>query len=174
MTCPLCDNRSRVLESRSADDGAAVRRRRQCTGCDHRFTTFERCIPALAIVRKRDGSRQPFDPGKLRDGLIRAAHKLPAAEGAVELIIDQVVAEAGANGELTSKRIGEICLLGLRDADEVAYLRFATVHKQIADADSIRAELRALDLDLALAAKPENFKDQSIRDDQHHDKVWST
>lgn len=126
------------------------------------------------MVLKRDGSRQPFDSAKLRDGLERAAHKLPAAERAVGQIAERVAAEAGEGGRISSSRIGEICMAGLREADEVAYLRFATVHKQIADADSIRAELMALDLDPELAAKPENFENDTVRNDQHPDKVWST
>lgn len=144
MICPLCDKRSKVIESRPADAGTAVRRRRECSCCGHRFTTFERCAPSLAIVRKRDGRREEFDGGKLRAGLERAAHKLPAAEAAVAGIVAAVELEAAGGGELSTRRIGELCLTGLREADEVAYLRFATVHKQLADADAIRSELLSL------------------------------
>ena len=126
-----------------------MRRRRECGSCGHRFTTFERMAPALAIVRKRDGRRQEFDAAKLRAGLERAAHKLPDAESAIGTIAEIVELEAAAasNGEISTRRIGELCLEGLRDADRVAYLRFATVHKQLADMEAIRAELSALDLD---------------------------
>jgi transcriptional repressor NrdR len=149
LICPLCDNRSRVVESRPAEDGAAVRRRRECGGCGHRFTTFERIAPSIAIVRKRDGRRQEFEATKVRAGLERAAHKQPAAEAAVEAIAATVELEAATGGELSTRRIGELCLAGLREADTVAYLRFATVHKQLDDTEAIRAELHALDLEAA-------------------------
>lgn len=179
MICPLCDKRSRVVESRPADDGAAVRRRRECGGCGHRFTTFERCAPSLAIVRKRDGRREEFDAAKLRAGLERAAHKLPAAEQAVAGITAAVELEAAAVEELSTRRIGELCLEGLRDADEVAYLRFALVHKQLADTEAIRVELSGLGIDSperALlddgvpawpmeAANHDNFNDSSAQTD---------
>jgi transcriptional repressor NrdR len=145
VNCPLCDKRSKVLESRPAEAGASVRRRRECSDCRHRFTTFERLTPAVAIVRKRDGRREEFDSAKVRAGLTRAAHKLPAAEAAVAGIVAGVELEAAAGGELPTRRIGELCLAGLREADTIAYLRFATVHKQLADTEAIRAELRTLE-----------------------------
>lgn len=152
MHCPLCYKRSRVLESRPAEGGAAVRRRRECASCGHRFTSFERLAPSPAIVCKRDGRREELDAAKLRAGLERAAHKLPEAERAVERIVAAVELEAAGSDELSTRRIGEICLAGLREADQVAYLRFATVHKQLADTEAIRIELSALDLADAEAA----------------------
>lgn len=136
-----------MVESRQTADGGAVRRRRECVSCAHRFTTFERREPSMAIVRKRDGRRQEFDGAKVRAGLERAAHKRPAAEAAVGRIAEIIELEAATGGELSSHRIGELCLEGLRESDRVAYLRFATVHKQLADTEAIRAELSALDLD---------------------------
>lgn len=133
------------MESRPAENGGAVRRRRECEWCGHRFTTFERLAPTAAVVRKRDGSRQEFEPAKVRAGLERAAHKRPAAESALEGIATTVGLEAQSGRELTTRRIGELCLAGLRDVDTVAYLRFATVHKQLADTEAIRAELLALE-----------------------------
>lgn len=162
------------MESRPADAGAAVRRRRECGSCGHRFTTFERLAPTLAIVHKRDGRREEFDAAKLRAGLERAAHKRPAAEEAVEGIAEIVELEAATGGELTTRRIGEICLAGLRQADRVAYLRFATVHKQLADMEAVRAEVSALDLDLddeawpAEAANHDNFETSKPRDETGH------
>ena len=131
-----------------------MRRRRECSSCGHRFTSFERVAATLAIVRKRDGRRQEFESAKVRAGLERAAHKLPAAEAAIEVIAASIELEAAAESELSSKRIGELCLSGLREADTIAYLRFATVHKQLADTEAIRAELRALDLAEAMEAEP--------------------
>ncbi len=123
----------------------------------------------LAIVRKRDGRREEFDAIKLRAGLERAAHKLPAAEDAVEGIAKIVELEAATGGELSTRRIGEICLGGLREADRVAYLRFATVHKQLADTEAIRAELSALDLDTetweAEPANHGNFEPRTPQDE---------
>jgi transcriptional repressor NrdR len=136
------------VESRPAEDGATVRRRRECESCAHRFTTFERRAPSLAIVAKRDGRREEFDADKLRAGLERAAHKLPAAEAAVPVIAELVQLEAATGGVLPSKRIGELCLEGLMSADRVAYLRFASVHKQL-DTEAIRDELTALGPDVA-------------------------
>ena len=153
------------MESRQAADGAAVRRRRECVSCAHRFTTFERLEPSLAIVRKRDGRRQEFDGDKVRAGLERAAHKLPAAEAAVGRSAGIVELEAATGGELSSRRIGELCLDGLRDADRVAYLRFATVHKQLADTEAIRAELSALDLHAwETDANHDNFDQRNDKD----------
>ena len=126
------------------DGGAGVRRRRECEACGHRFTTFERYVRELAIVRKRQGGRQPFDAAKLRAGLHRAAHKRPDAEAVIETIAAAVEEEARAADELSTRRIGELCLNGLREADRIAYLRFASVHKQLADLDAITAELTDL------------------------------
>ena len=126
MDCPRCHQRSRVLESRRADDGAALRRRRECVACSHRFTTFERRQSDPLFVRKRDGARQPFDRTKLRAALIRAAHKRPVAAADVEELVDRVEAEAeAAGGELSAERVAATCLEGLRALDGGAYLQFA-------------------------------------------------
>jgi transcriptional repressor NrdR len=126
MDCPDCGSGgTRVRESRAADHGAAVRRRRACSACGHRFTTYERREEAL-FVRKRDGARQQFDRAKLREGLARAAHKRPVEPAQIDRIVDAVAAEAErAEGELAAERIGEICLAGLRDLDRGAYLQYA-------------------------------------------------
>jgi transcriptional repressor NrdR len=125
MHCPLCESPSRVLESRSAESGAAIRRRRQCSACGHRFTTYERYEQSL-FVRKRSGRRQPFDGAKLRAGLLRAAHKRPVSESQIEAIAERVeAAVVAAGGELPTSAIGELCLYGLREVDRGAYLQFA-------------------------------------------------
>jgi transcriptional repressor NrdR len=114
-----------VLESRSSEAGAAVRRRRHCSQCGHRFTTYERYEQSL-FVRKRNGRRQPFDREKLRGALARAAHKRPVPEDRIDAITDKVEAALiGAGGEMPSRSIGELCLDGLRDVDRGAYLQFA-------------------------------------------------
>jgi transcriptional repressor NrdR len=134
-----------VLESRRADGGKATRRRRECQRCGTRFTTFERREPAPRFVRKRGGEREPFDRTKLRAALLRAAHKRPVSPAAVEEVVDEIEADVDAEGgELEAERIGELCLAGLRRLDLGAYLQFATVYRQLADINAIRAELRRL------------------------------
>jgi transcriptional repressor NrdR len=115
-----------VLESRRAEDGAALRRRRECVACSHRFTTFERRDLEPLFVRKRGGPRQRFDRTKLRAALIRAAHKRPVSANDVEALVDRVeVAIESAGGELDAERIAALCLDGLRELDGGAYLQFA-------------------------------------------------
>jgi transcriptional repressor NrdR len=115
-----------VLESRRAEDGAAVRRRRECRQCGRRFTTFERREPEPAWVLKRDGSRQPFDRVKLRSALVRASHKRNIDPRELELIVNRIEERAHASGdELSAERIGELCLEGLERLDRGAYLQFA-------------------------------------------------
>jgi transcriptional repressor NrdR len=124
VTCPSCEAATRVLESRPAPDGA-VRRRRECTACGRRFTTFERREPELYVI-KRSGDRQRFDRAKLRAALLRAAHKRPVSEGDIEATVARVQREAErAGGELDAERIGQLCVEDLRRLDPGAYLQFA-------------------------------------------------
>ena len=124
MLCPSCHASTRVLESRRAPDGAAVRRRRECPACGHRFTTFERREPEPIYVIKRDGERQRFDRTKLRAALLGAAHKRPVIATDVEAIVDRVELAAGTDHELSAERIGELCLEGLRELDSGAHMQF--------------------------------------------------
>lgn len=125
MVCPACDSPTRVSETRSAPAGA-VRRRRHCSACGHRFTTFERLERGPLSVRKRDGTSQRFDRVKLRAALLGAAHKRPVAAPDVERIVDRIEAEAEAGGgEVPAERIVELCLIGLRELDPGAYLQYA-------------------------------------------------
>lgn len=121
-----------------------MRRRRHCEKCGNRFTTHERRDPERLRVRKRDGSVQAFDPGKLRDGLARAAHKRPVPDSEIDAIVSGIEAEAeAAGGELEAPRIGELCLEGLRRVDRISYLQFASVYKQL-EVDQVGAELAEL------------------------------
>lgn len=148
MICPSCSAETKVLESRRAENGAAVRRRRECMRCGHRFTSFERREPGPLFVRKRSGGRERFDPTKLRASLLRAAHKRPVAAADVEEIVARIAREAEkSGGELPSERIGEMCLEGLRDLDLGAYLQFAAVYRELADLESVRDELERLRAD---------------------------
>ncbi len=125
MDCPSCHSLTRVLESRRSPDGAAVRRRRRCSGCGQRFTTFERREPQAQYVIKRDGEHQRFDRAKLRAALLGAAHKRPVDASDIEAIVDRVELAATETGELSSERVGELCLAELRELDWGAYLQFA-------------------------------------------------
>ncbi|HEX2016624.1 MAG TPA: transcriptional regulator NrdR [Solirubrobacteraceae bacterium] len=145
MLCPFCgSDQTQVLETRDAAD--ALRRRRLCGGCERRFTTYER-VEALALcVRKRDGEREAFDRDKLMRGLLRAAAKRPVGVDALEHVVDRVADELRvAGGELGSERIGERVLLELRGLDPVAYVRFASVYRNFADAAEFSAELERLE-----------------------------
>jgi transcriptional repressor NrdR len=125
MECPRCDRPAGVLESRRADEGAAIRRRRECSACGHRFTTYERRRPEPIFVRKRGGDRQPFDRAKLRAALLRSTHKRQVSPTDVEALVDRVEAAIGTGGgELAAARIGELCLEGLAELDRGAYLQF--------------------------------------------------
>jgi transcriptional repressor NrdR len=114
-----------VLESRGSEAGAAIRRRRECSQCGHRFTTYERYEQSL-YVRKRSGRRQPFERDKLRGALVRAAHKRPVSEAEIDVIADSVhAALVEAGGELASAEVGRLCLEGLHRVDRGAFLQFA-------------------------------------------------
>ena len=145
VLCPKCGHKGcRVLESRGSEDGAAVRRRRQCSSCDHRFTTYERYELQALFVRKRDGSRQPFDRAKLRGGLERASHKRPVPIEAIGDLVSRIESAAvRSGGEISAARIGEMCLTCLRQIDQVAYLQFAAVYRQL-DVEDVQAELDRL------------------------------
>src|SRR4051812_29560911 len=111
MDCPACTRPTRVLESRHAEDGAAIRRRRTCPSCGHRFTTYERRDRDPLYVAKRDGARQRFDRTKLRAALLRSTHKRQVGADDVEALVDRVeLAIETAGGELSAQRIGELCL----------------------------------------------------------------
>ena len=125
MECPRCQQPTKVLESRRAEDGSATRRRRACAGCGHRFTTYERRDRDPVFVIKRDGSRQRFDRAKLRAALLRSTHKRQVGADDVEALVDRVeLALETGGGELPAERIGELCLDGLRELDDGAYLQF--------------------------------------------------
>lgn len=152
--CPHCDSASHVVETRRAADGA-VRRRRECASCGRRFTTYERYEPAGLFVRKRGGERQPFDRAKLRDALLRAAHKRPVPADQIERLVDRIERELrSAGGELSSRRIGELCLTGLRELDAGAYLQFAGVFDPaISGSPGQSGSVRAASKDVELPAK---------------------
>lgn len=133
MQCPTCQhNESRVLESRSAQEGKSVRRRRECLRCKHRFTTYERIEFVPIAVIKREGKRESFDPSKVLRGIVRACEKTNIPNTRLEALVNEIEAqlEQRAEREVTSQEIGELVLKYLRYENEVAYVRFASVYKQ--------------------------------------------
>jgi transcriptional repressor NrdR len=147
MRCPFCSGTdSEVVDSRLSESRDAIRRRRRCRVCDRRFTTYERYDEGPLYLRKRDGSRQPFDRRKLLAGLERAAIKRPVEQAQLEALVDQIVAELRAEGGIPdAERVGELALRGLRSLDRVAYVRFASVYKKFEDVDEFEAELKRLE-----------------------------
>ena len=126
MNCPRCEFPTSILETRKSEGGAALRRRRECSSCGHRFTTYERAVPEVLEVVKRDGHVQPFDRDKLLGALIRASHKRDVDPRRLDQIADRIEREArDAGGRLSAERIGELCLDGLEKIDRGAYLQFA-------------------------------------------------
>ena len=147
MRCPQCDSRdSRVVDSRDLDEAATVRRRRECTACGTRFTTYERIEAARLIVVKRDGSRQEFDRDKLAAGLRKALTRRPIPEGRADQAADEIEAtlrSAGAS-EIESGRIGELAMEALRGIDQIAYIRFASVYQSFEDLAALKREVDSL------------------------------
>ena len=146
MRCPFCAaDDTRVIDSRPAETGKEVRRRRVCASCDQRFTTYERAELPL-LVRKRDGAIEPLQVEKVESGIERALGGRMVSEGVIAEILEQVESAArAAASEITSEEVGRIVLAGLKEADEVAYLRFASVHKDFQGAQDFEKEMAALD-----------------------------
>ena len=154
MRCPWClADDDRVVDSRVAEDGAAIRRRRECAGCGHRYTTFERIDEVPLMVVKRSGARQAFDRGKLIDGLRAATKNRPVTEEQLDVLAGEVEDELREDGsEPTSEQVGLAVLERLRLVDEVAYVRFASVYKGFEGVDDFRREVGLLTK--ATAPKP--------------------
>jgi transcriptional repressor NrdR len=147
MRCPSCHaNDSKVIDSREADEGAAIRRRRSCLQCQQRFTTYERLEEAPLVVVKSDGARQPFDRAKVTAGIAAASKGRPVAAEAIEQIAEEVEDEARLHGgDVPSRVVGLAVLERLRNLDEVVYLRFASVYKNFDAAADFQRELVLLD-----------------------------
>ena len=150
MRCPCCgDNETKVIDSRLVAEGSQVRRRRECQReeCRERFTTFE--APELVMPRliKNNGSRQPFDEDKLRSGLLRALEKRPVSIETIEATVDRIKHELRATGEreLPTQVVGELVMDALRELDDVAYVRFASVYRSFQDVNEFREEIERLD-----------------------------
>ncbi len=147
MRCPFCSaDDSRVVDSREISRGTKVRRRRECPECDRRFTTYERIESPGLMVVKKDGRRQDYNPGKLRQKLRVALTKRPVGEEEIDALIGRVEVELLALGtdEVPSSAIGESVLRHLKELDQVAYIRFASVYRQFGDLDALRREVEGL------------------------------
>lgn len=147
MRCPLCGHEeSKVLDSRPMLDGRSIRRRRECLGCNRRFTTYERADPSPLMVVKRDGRREPFDRSKVLGGVIRACGKRPVSVEAMDALVEEVEREIRqvGNPEVASGTIGDLVMERLRRMDDVAYVRFASEYRRFRDVDSITEEIETL------------------------------
>ena len=144
MKCPYCSyDESKVIHSRPTDEGERIRRRRECLGCGKRFTTYEIIETVPVVVIKRDKSREPFDRNKLLNGLLRACEKRPVSMDTLEKVVDDIetTLQNSLDREVPSSLIGTLALEKLRDIDEVAYVRFASVYRQFQDIHSFMEEL---------------------------------
>ena len=147
MKCPFCGYAdSKVIDSRPAEEGSTIRRRRECLACQKRFTTYEIIERLPLVVIKRDGSRQSFDKVKLINGMVRACEKRPVTLSQLEAIADEIEQElqSGLEREVSTVDIGEMVMQRLKNVDEVAYVRFASVYRSFKDINTFMEELSKL------------------------------
>jgi len=146
MKCIYCGcEESRVIDSRSTEDGTSIRRRRECENCGRRFTTYEKVDTIPLMVVKKDRRREPFDSEKLRQGILRACEKRPISMEAINELTRSIEMKAYASDqEITSTQLGEMVMEELKVLDEVAYIRFASVYRQFKDIQTFRDELNSL------------------------------
>jgi len=147
MKCPFCEYPdTRVIDSRPTDEGQVIRRRRACDNCKKRFTTYEKIEEIMFMVVKKDGSREMFDRSKVRNGIVNACKKRPVTTEQIDKIVDDI--ERGLNNmmekEISSTVIGEVILDNLKELDEVAYVRFASVYRQFDDVSTFMQEIEKL------------------------------
>jgi transcriptional repressor NrdR len=151
MHCPFCQHDdTRVIDSRVSEDGATIRRRRECPSCGERFNTFETAEIKLPAVIKSDGRRETFDEHKLRSGFERALQKRPVSSEQVDAAVRAVVEDLRRSGEreVPSMRVGELVMRELKKLDQVAYIRFASVYRSFQDVQEFREEIERLQRDL--------------------------
>ncbi|MGN0527086.1 MAG: transcriptional regulator NrdR [Acutalibacteraceae bacterium] len=147
MKCPFCSyEESKVIDSRPTDEGERIRRRRECINCGKRFTTYEIIESVPIVVVKKDKSREVFDRDKLFNGIMRACEKRPVSVETIEKAIDDIELEIqnSLDREVTTVKIGELVMDKLKDIDEVAYVRFASVYRQFKDINTFMNELKKL------------------------------
>lgn len=147
MKCPYCGYKeSKVVDSRPAEEGSSIRRRRECLSCGKRFTTYETVESMPMVVVKRDGSRQTFDRRKLVNGMLRACEKRPVSVAQLEKIGEEIEQELqnSLEREISTEHVGELVMDKLKSVDEVAYVRFASVYRQFKDINTFMRELNKL------------------------------
>jgi transcriptional repressor NrdR len=147
MRCPFCSAvEDKVVDTRPSDNDQVIRRRRECVGCGRRFTTYERIDEILPLVIKKDDRREPFDRAKILSGLKKACSKRPVPLEVLESAVDRIERELVESGEkeIPSSKIGDAGMAALRDIDQVAYVRFASVYRSFRDVNELMAELKSL------------------------------
>lgn len=147
MKCPYCGyQESKVVDSRHSDDGASIRRRRECLSCQKRFTTYETVESLPMMVIKKDNSRQSFDRSKILSGMVKACEKRPVTMADLERAVDEIeqIIQNSLDREVSTVHIGELVMERLKPLDEVAYVRFASVYRQFKDINSFMQELNKI------------------------------
>lgn len=147
MKCPYCGaDATKVVDSRPADDNNAIRRRRQCDNCDKRFTTYEKLETMPVMVIKKDNSREYYDRAKIESGILRSCHKRPISRDQIEKVVDEIENELFANvdSEFSTALIGGLVMDKLKDLDQVAYVRFASVYREFKDVNTFIEEIGEL------------------------------
>jgi len=155
--CPFCAaDDTKVIDSRLVAEGDSVRRRRECLTCGERFTTFETAELVMPRIVKRDGTREPFDEGKLRRGLTRALEKRPVSIEEIDSAVNRIMHDLRSTGEreLPSLKVGEHVMQELRGMDGVAYVRFASVYRDFQDVSEFEAEIKSLTRDAGTSREP--------------------
>ncbi len=147
MKCPFCGSLdSKVIDSRLSEDGTSIRRRRECAGCSKRYTTYEKIESTPILVIKNNGNRQIFDISKIKNGIIKACEKRPVSMAKIDKMVADIEKQVNNTlaQEISSKKIGEMVMEGLKELDEVAYVRFASVHRQFKDINTLMEEIKKL------------------------------
>lgn len=147
MKCLYCEcTESKVIDSRSADDDRTIRRRRECTACGRRFTTYETIEVAPVLVVKNNGTREAFNAEKVRTGIVKACEKRPVSIATIDEMVLDISKQVynSMDGEISSKQIGEMVMERLKKADEVSYVRYASVYRSFKDISSFMAELKSM------------------------------
>jgi len=147
MKCPFCGKENtRVIDSRPADDGSSIRRRRQCDECSKRFTTYEKVEAIPLVVIKKDNNRESYDRSKIEAGVYRSCHKRPISVDQINTLVDEVETAVFnmEEKEIPSSTIGQIVMEKLRDLDPVAYVRFASVYREFKDVNTFMSEIKKI------------------------------
>ena len=147
MKCPFCGKENtRVIDSRPADDGSSIRRRRQCDECSKRFTTYEKVEAIPLVVIKKDNNRESYDRSKIEAGVYRSCHKRPISVDQINMLVDEVETAVFnmEEKEIPSSVIGQIVMEKLRDLDPVAYVRFASVYREFKDVNTFMSEIKKI------------------------------